>query len=156
VKCIVFRCYQDVSNNPLQQDTFEVINVIPQIEIDTIVNAWNYWQHFSFIYKADSSYKYITIGNFKDDVHTLISATGKNGAYYFIDKIEIFDLIIGDSATCFGNTATLRIYDDSIVKWADSLSPGTIIATDSIVTVVPTLTTTYMAFTNNDTEYFIF
>ena len=145
------------SNNPLYQATSEPIPVIPQIEIDSIIYFWDYWQHFSFIYKADSSYKYITIGNFKDDANTLVSTYGEYGAYYFIDKIEIFPYkltINGDSIICSGSAATLEIQGDSIVKWADSLNPTIIIATDSAITITPLTTTTYVAFSNTDTAYY--
>jgi len=144
------------SNNPLYQAIDESISVIPQIEIDTIIYFWNEWHHFSFNYTADSSYNFITIGNFKDDAHTLVSSYGSNGAYYFIDKIEIYTLlsITGEVAICKGQPDTLRMYGDTIVKWADSLNPGIIIATDSIITIAPTVTTTYKATTAYDTAYF--
>ena len=145
------------SNSYLYQDSCNVIQVIPQIEIDSIIYFWDYWQHFSFIYKADSSYKYITIGNFRDNANTMASTYGSYGAYYFIDKIEIFPFkltINGDSVICIGNTATLKIQGDSIVKWADSLSPAIIIATDSAITVTPLITTTYVAYNNSDTAYY--
>ena len=144
------------SKNPLHQTTSEVINVIPQIEIDTIIYFYNCWHHFSFIYTADSTYKYITIGNFKDDAHTLIHNYGNSlslGAYYFIDKIEVIPLfdILGDSVICKGNSTTLKMYGDSIANWVDSQQPATIIATDSIITVTPTTTRTYLAYSNTDT-----
>ena len=89
----------------------------------------NYWQHFSFNYTADSSYKYITIGNFRDDAHTLVSIFGSNGAYYFIDKIEIIPVlnIIGDTQICKGDTATLTATADSLalaaaIKLIESMS----------------------------------
>jgi len=144
------------SNNPLYQDSCEPIHVIPQIEIDTIIYFWNYWQHYSFKYTADSSYKIITIGNFRDDAHTLISNFGKWGTYYFIDKIELFPFltITGDSTICASNFTELKIIGDSIVKWAESLNPGIIIATDSLITVAPTITTTYLAYGALDTASF--
>ena len=79
------------SNNPLFQATHEPILEKPQLEIDTIVNAFNTWRNFSFVYTANDIYKYMTIGNFRDDNHTMISSYGSRGAYYFIDKIEIYD-----------------------------------------------------------------
>ena len=145
------------SNNPLFQATYEPISVIPQIEIDSIIYFYNYWQYFSFNYIADSSYKFITIGNFKDDAHTLLSTTGKNGAYYFIDKIEIIPYlyITGDTIICKGDTATLIAMEDSTVNWANSLKPDSIISTDIIIKVNPDTTTTYLAYgSNNDTASF--
>ncbi|MEI6821687.1 MAG: gliding motility-associated C-terminal domain-containing protein, partial [Bacteroidota bacterium] len=145
------------SNNPLFQAAYYPISVVPQIEINTIINACNYWQHFSFIYIADSSYKYITIGNFRDDSNTMGNSYDFSSAYYFIDKIEMFPYkltINGDSVICSGNTVTLKIKGDSIVKWADSLNPNIIIATDSMITITPLTTTTYVAFNTSDTAYY--
>ena len=144
------------STNPLHQSTHEVIAVTPQIEIDTIIYFYNNWHHFSFNFIADSSYKYITIGNFKDDANTMVSNYGSIYsivAYYFIDKIEVTPLfyILGDSVICKGNSTTLKMYGDSIANWVDSQQPATIIATDSIITVTPTTTTTYLAYSNSDT-----
>ncbi len=145
------------SNTPLIQTFANPINVTPQIVIDTIIYCLNYWQHFSFIYTPDYSYNYITIGNFKADTNTLVSSYGDVGAYYFVDKIEIYPFklkIEGDSAICKGNTDTLKAFDNTTVKWADSLSPNIIIATDSLITVSPTTTTTYLAYGAFDTTSF--
>ena len=144
------------STNPLHQATHEVIPVTPQIEIDTVIYFYNSWHHFSFNFIADSSYKYITIGNFKDDANTMVSNYGSIysiAAYYFIDKIEVTPLfyILGDSVICKGNSTSLKMYGDSIANWADSQQPATIIATDSIIKVTPTTTTTYLAYSNTDT-----
>ncbi len=144
------------STNPLHQATHEVIAVTPQIEIDTVIYFYNSWHHFSFNFTADSLYKYITIGNFKNDANTMISNYGSIYsivAYYFIDKIEITPLfyILGDSVICKGNSTTIKMYGDSIANWVDSQQPATIIATDSIITVTPTTTRTYLAYSNTDT-----
>jgi len=144
------------SNNPLHQDTSEYIAVTPQIEIDTIIYFWNYWQHFSFNYIADNSFKYITIGNFRDDPHTLISTYGNIGAYYFIDKIEIIPVlnIIGDTLLCKGDTASLTATADSIVQWATAIKPDSIFSTNTTIKVNPAITTTYLAYGATDTASF--
>ncbi len=144
------------SKDSLHQDTCESIKVIPQIEIDTIIYFNNYWQKFNFNYKADSSYNFITIGNLRDDSATHYSQIGQGFAYFFIDKIEIipFLFILGDSVICKGNSTTLKMDRDSIVKWADIINPNTILATDSMLTVSPTVTTTYYAYGVSDTVSF--
>jgi len=144
------------STNPLHQVTHEVIAVTPQIEIDTVIYFYNNWHRFSFNFTADSLYKYITIGNFKNDANTMVNNYGSIYsivAYYFIDKIEITPLfyILGDSVICKGNSTTIKMYGDSIANWVDSQQPASIIATDSIITVTPTTTTTYLAYSNSDT-----
>ena len=144
------------SKNNLHQIASNPISVTPQIEIDTIIYFYNYWQHYIINYTATDTFKYLTIGNFKDDAHTLISTFGNFDAYYFIDKIEIIPLLTikGDSVICSGNPVTLQTYGDSIVKWKSTLNPNIIIATDSFITVSPTVTTTYFAYTDYDTAYF--
>ena len=146
------------STTLLNQIVAYPILVNPQIEIDTLTFIYNYWKHYTYTYTATDTFKYITIGNFKDDAHTLVQNFGQQsrGAYYFIDKIEIIPLlsIKGDSVICTGNPVTLKTYGDSIVKWKSTLNPNIILATDSFITVYPTVTTTYFAYTYNDTAFF--
>ncbi len=146
------------SNNPLFQNTCNQIPVIPQLEITSIIYILNSWQHFSFNYTADSSYNYITIGNFRNDAQTLISTFGIIGTYYFIDKIEMFPSkikIVGDSIICKGDTTTLTVITDSTVKWAYALKPDSIISTNASIKVNPDFTTTYLVYgNNNDTAWF--
>ncbi len=145
------------SNSPLYQAMTENISVIPQIEITNIINCWNVWKHYSFNYTSDSSYQYITIGNFKDDAHTLVSS-GNIGAYYFIDKIEIYPAkvkIEGDSLICKNDTISLVAVSDTTVKWAYAIKPDSIISTNAVLNVKLDITTTYVVYgNNNDTAWF--
>ena len=75
------------SDYHLYQNQCYPIILTPQIEIDSIIYAWNIWQHFSFTYTADDSSKYVTFGNFRTDSNTLLSTFGNGYVYYFIDKI---------------------------------------------------------------------
>lgn len=143
------------SNNIFAQSLYEPISVIPQIEIDTILYIWNYWEKFSFKYIADSAYKYITIGNFRSDSYTLVSMNGNIGAYYFIDKIEIIPElnIIGDTLICKGETAYLTATVDT-VKWSEASHPEIIISDNKTIQVNPLITTTYLAYDAYDTASF--
>ena len=168
-----YGCSTSISNNfgihfsmdTLTQVCFEVINVNPQLEITSIINSCDNWTHFVFKYIADSSYNYITLGNFRSNANTLYTYPpiyDNNIPYFactffFIDKIEIYPKlkIAGDSVICKGTPTTLKIIaGEPIVNWADSLSPNIIIATDSIITVTPNVTTTYVAYNNMDTAYY--
>ena len=144
------------SLNPLHQTSWEHIPVIPQIEVDTIIYFTSTWEKFTFNFIAKDSSRFITIGNFRPDSLTLITSTGDEGSYICLDKIELYPYftIKGDTLICKGNTDTLKAYGNTIVKWADSLSPNIIIATDSIITVSPDITTTYAVYGNWDTTYF--
>ena len=66
----------------------------PQIEITEEIWDTN-WRVFNFEFIPDKAYKYVFIGNFRDDIHTTVTEHvvtfphQNNGAYYFIDKIEL-------------------------------------------------------------------
>ena len=144
------------SFNPLQQTNFSPIPINPQFEISNIVYFNNFWHHFSFNYKADSLYNYITFGNFKNDANTLISSSGLYHSYYVIDNTRIYPIfqITGNTSICKGNTDVLKNDQDSVLIWKDTANISTIIAIDSMITVSPNVTTTYMAYNNYDTAYF--
>ena len=168
-----YGCSTSISNNfgihfsmsPLTQVCSEVINVNPQLEITSIINSCDNWTHYIYKYIADSSYNYITLGNFRSNVNTLYTYPpiyDNNISYFaitffFIDKIEIYPKlkIGGDSLLCKGIPTTLNIIAGKpTVIWADSLNPTFIIATDSMITVTPLITTTYVAYNNIDTAYY--
>ena len=147
------------SKSSLFQADHEPIGGTPQIEIAGEV--WDTtWQSFSFIYTADSSYNYITIGNFYNDSSTSstfrVNANSKQ-AYYFIDKIEVIPSgaqIIGDSVFCLGDSVSLHAISNTPISWVDSLNPNLIISNNATITVSPTITTTYLIYSSNDTISF--
>ncbi|MBI3502603.1 MAG: T9SS type A sorting domain-containing protein [Bacteroidetes bacterium] len=82
------------SKNPLSQSGWQFINVVPQLEITSVLNIPS-WQLFSFQFTADSAYHYITIGNFRTDANTThIQFTSGSNPYgnYFIDDISVSDV----------------------------------------------------------------
>lgn len=82
------------SLNNFSQTGWQPINVIPQLEVASVVNAPN-WQLFSFQFTADSAYQYITIGNFKTDANTthIQFTSGSNPyGYYYIDDVSVTDV----------------------------------------------------------------
>lgn len=84
------------SYNPLYQDTCEVINVTPQIEIDSVIYHYGYWQKYSFIYSPSDTVRYMSIGNFYSYANTsfYLYAPVDTVAYYFFDKIELVPHIV--------------------------------------------------------------
>jgi len=82
------------STDSLSQDSAEVINVSPQLEI--LNEVWDTsWQQYSFSFIADQEYEFITIGNFYSDIQTTSTVVLSNPpilpwSYYFIDKIELY------------------------------------------------------------------
>lgn len=122
------------SNFMLNQDTSEVIETLPQLEIQNEV--WNTtWQQYTFNFVADSSYNFLTIGNFFTDSLTSttfqVNANNSQDAYYFIDKIEIKPqkvTIQSDSVFCIGSNSTFHFTStnpvDSVLWSFDDPSSG--------------------------------
>ena len=90
-----------LSTEPLAQDSFAVINVQPQLLIDTVLWAEE-WVQLKFNFIADSSYQFLTFGNFTpfEDLNielrdSLASSTIAilAGVYYFVDDFAVLDKI---------------------------------------------------------------
>ena len=64
----------------------------PQININTIIDSAG-WKKYSFLYVADSAYKYITLGNFYSDAGTTLQVinpgSGQLYTYYRLDDISV-------------------------------------------------------------------
>lgn len=144
------------SNGPLTQANNEVILVTPQIEIAGTIYHNNFWQQYTFTFVANSTFDYITFGNFELDATTAVS--GGQSSYYFIDDIELIAVspiaIQGDTTICLGDSTNLFAISNLTVEWADSLSPNDILSTDTLFTVSPDSTTTYFLYTSADTASF--
>ena len=84
------------TNNPIIQIDMKTIDIIPQIEINTLF--WDTsWQEFTFDFIADNESNYITIGNFSPDSLTNTELVNPSVfcvgcAYYYIDKMELIEL----------------------------------------------------------------
>lgn len=122
------------SNSMLIQDTSEVIETIPHIDIQNEV--WNTtWHFYSFNFVADSSYNFITIGNFYNDSLTTssvhVNTVPSTNAYYFIDGIQIKPqkvTIQSDSVFCLGSNSIFNFTTnnpvDSVLWSFDDPSSG--------------------------------
>ncbi|PCI98683.1 MAG: hypothetical protein COB15_05520 [Flavobacteriales bacterium] len=142
-----------LSVGPLTQAVGEVIQLTPTIEVTGIISNQNYWQQYIYTFVATNAATDITFGNFEIDSTTTI--VGGTNAYYFIDDIELVTIapllqILGDTSICMGDSTTLLAINDNIFAWADSINPMVILSTDSIITVAPTVTTTYFVYGTND------
>ena len=127
------------STDSLSQDSAEVINVVPQLEI--LNEVWDTsWQKYSFSFVANDEYKYCTIGNFYSDsqTSTTIMSTSPSlpWSYYFIDKIELYKSgassvsheniqdkklrkiinLFGQEIPIRSNSTMFYIYDDGTVE----------------------------------------
>lgn len=62
--------------------------------------------------------------------------------------------VSGDSLICKGDSVTLAAINDNFFQWATSVEPNIIFSNDSIVTVAPNVTTTYLIYGSSDTVSF--
>lgn len=59
--------------------------------------------------------------------------------------------VSGDSIICKDDSVTLSAVNDSFFQWATSAEPDNIFSNDSIITVAPNVTTTYLVYGSSDT-----
>lgn len=145
----------------LHQNTHEPLIHTPQLEINESV--WDTaWKLYTFKFTADSAYTHIALGNFYDDASTTYTQMERsvfNGAYYFIDDIVLTKslppvTIKGDSSICQGSSVALKAINGSTYTWENSSNRGVVISRDSILTISPASTTTYLVYNGTDTAYF--
>ena len=136
-----------------------------QINYDTIVDT--VWTKIQQTFTADSSFKYMSVGNFEQD--TLLNfirldsgnisknpfVNGNNYAFDDFSLLPAWLYITGDSAICLGESATLHAFNHhGTTMWAEADRPNQIISEDSIVSFNPEKTTTYILYSEVDTAVF--
>ncbi len=130
----------------IQPNEDGIVPRTPQINMAKVVSP-NRWEQYSFAFKADSAYNYITIGNFYDDASTTLKDTfnGSNPyAYYFFDNFSVIPIdVSNDTTICMGNSITLSARGFSSYAWSTTSNPS-VFSTDSVVTVIPTTSTNYI------------
>lgn len=125
--------YTDWSGDVVQVDQTQK-KLRFNIEYDTV------WQKLDGVFRADSAYTYMLIGNLWELNELNLSRTLDDNSIFpsydmFIDSINLWDIthfIMGDSVTCFGDTIKLQSqnYSRGYTVWqnefGDSLSTGDI------------------------------
>jgi|GEM_PF-2585977 len=84
------------SKVPLSQSVHEPIDVVPQIEIDTIVYHTD-WHQYTFTYVPTDTFTHMTIGNFFPDSLTSFQSFSVSSfptAYYFIDDVSVIGTVL--------------------------------------------------------------
>jgi hypothetical protein len=137
---------------------------IPQIKNSTGVflkDTVN-WMEISGTFTAQGNEKYIAIGNFATDANTMVKDSvgplGNNGTYYYIDSVYVIPTspqitISNDTAICKGSSATLQAGGSSVYYWFNSANMLDTLGTNNVLTVSPTITTTYVLHTCCNTTY---
>jgi hypothetical protein len=86
-----------LTSNPISTTNWNVLPYTPQVvsPAGVVLNDTVQWVKVSGIYTALGGEKYITIGNFKNDLSTDTSIVGRPGydpqGYYFVDDVSIID-----------------------------------------------------------------
>lgn len=77
-------------NQPSQIQHEALTSIEPQLEITTVVHH-TVWQQYSFTFSPTAAFRYMTIGNFRNDLSTTYATfTSGNGiAFYFIDNVNV-------------------------------------------------------------------
>lgn len=86
--------------------TSHVLNLTPQIQHpeDSFLRDTLNWMKVSAIYTAQGSERYVTIGNFNDDVHTPLDTfyyvpNEWYNVYYYFDDVSLYEVDTSDTDT---------------------------------------------------------
>ena len=105
-----------------EQQQGEVIDEVPQFDIDTIWHS-EIWAQITFTFIANQAYDYLTLGNFFSDAQTQVSDYQSQGiryGYVFIDDLRLVEVepqITGPAEVCINTTYTLEIQNAQNVTW---------------------------------------
>lgn len=144
---------------PLNYSHTYTLDTYPQIEHQSIITDKVNWAKVEGFFRADSSYTFLTFGNFKNDSETESSVVNPNqfywdSGYYWFDDVFVVPIgakVQGDTLVCPGHKAIITAAGDVQWAWAEAGNPGQIIGTDSVLTVYPTQTTCYIFYGLTDT-----
>lgn len=130
----------------------------PQITEKKIITNDTSWTEISGFFVSDSSYQYLTIGNFDSTSQTDIvtnTRMPRTVAYYYIDDISITTscLSVPDSLIiCKGDSAILeaQLYcTGTTISWSSTLDSNQILSTNTFLNIQPTTSQTYLLYTAN-------
>lgn len=133
-------------------DFYPILNFIPQIKNDEIIQDSVSWVLIQGMYLAQGGERYLTIGNFLDSNNTeYIQVNNQNGggAMVYIDDVSIIEismpLIKGNTNICDGDTAKLIAEGDiSEFAWFEENNPGVVLSNANTLNIFPTQPTTYV------------
>lgn len=110
----------------------------PNITAQDIIIAESYWTAICGVYKARGGERYITIGNFRNDINTqvlpLTGAVNPQESYYLIDHVEVVEndlpQLPEDTIICIDQRIDLTINaPDVTVQWNDGFTGKNFIVT---------------------------
>lgn len=143
-----------LSSGSLTQFGTSPLGFTPQVENQGVMNVDNQWVLLKGFIIANGGENNLVIGNFRDDNNSGAVFTGGSnpctisGAYYFIDDVSVTHVvenltISGQQVSCPGLPVTLTGQTNTIGWWSTQSNPQTPISTLPLLTVSPSVTTTY-------------
>lgn len=135
----------------------EVLNFSPLVNESSIITDSINWVKLRGSFKASSSLQYLLIGNFFNDSSTSLASIPSIihwYTYYFIDDIAVRKVsfnLPNDTILRLGDSVQLSATADSPLGWAIDTAPAVILSSDQIISVSPSIKTTYLAYNKWDT-----
>lgn len=127
------------SENAIDQDNVDIINVIPQISsIGTYLNDYETWVKISGCYEAEGGEQFITIGNFAATSNSPFdpACNLNDKAYYFIDDVVVLDddayvLELGDPVYVCDQYVIAPEVPGAEYEWSDGSTGSTLTVTQT-------------------------
>jgi len=140
-----------LSNNPITSGNTLPLPYTPQITSPSgyFLNDTTQWVEISGTYSALGGEKYITIGNFKNDINTdtMMLTTLSAEGYYYVDDVSIYEIkntdAGNDTTICNGNIVQLGNANYQGVTYSWQPTTGLSNANIGNPTASPAQTTTY-------------
>lgn len=135
-----------LSNGPLTQNGWGVVNANPQLEVNTNIVSQG-WTQYSAAITPTASLNRLTIGVFKPDSQTNPTLSWPNlggpaSAYanYFIDDIEVLapptqiQVTTSNTLVCKGSTVNITASGANTYSWSTGSTGNTILVTPNTTT----------------------
>lgn len=132
----------------------------PQVSYESVVALGDQvgWQEITGTFTATEDYRFLTIGNFNDDLDSFVLPVGDadpdGKAFYYVDDITLVQIELEFSGTldvCEGDVATVVASSNFCeYYWTTANEPDVVIDGDSILVVSPNVSTTYLFHGEND------
>nr|MDQ3016054.1 hypothetical protein [Bacteroidota bacterium] len=118
------------------------IPVTPQILFPQLINETQDWVLLTYCYIPTGGEQWITIGNFNDDLETVLDplCQGPPSSYYYVDDVFVekggppgqIDLELGDEVTaCYSYEIDPDIIEDVNYHWEGGTIDETLVVTES-------------------------
>jgi gliding motility-associated-like protein len=136
------------------------LNLQPQVLESSVIDDNLNWTKISGYFKVDDAMEYLTIGNLLPNHKSIVEEVRRNRidrqafvGFYFVDDVLVRPALIvtADTLICIGNSINLTAWGSPIYGWVKEDEPTIILETDSIFSITPDTTATYLVYGHRDT-----